>query len=137
MNTNTPTDDNTAGPSTATTKPKIRRTRISSKAGLTFPVPVVERTLRQGNYSSSRYRKKASIFLTAAVENICTDILKKAGKMSENAKHNTLLVSDLVDGIQNDHDLKMLLDSDPGLDLIAEGPTPPGPADTQQHEQRQ
>lgn len=137
MSTNTTNHENTAGPSTTTTKAKTRRTRISSKAGLTFPVPVVERSLREGNYSATQYRKKATIFLTAVVENICTDVLRNAGKASKNANHNTVFANDLVAGIQNNHDLKTLLGGDAGLGMIADGPTPSGATGAQQDEQHQ
>ncbi|KAI8344642.1 histone-fold-containing protein [Chlamydoabsidia padenii] len=95
--------DSEAGPSNPTNK--ITRTRISARAGLTFPVSIIDRWFRQGDYSDGPYYKTTAIYMTAVLEYLITEVIQFAGMKANESQRKTILPDDVVAGIQEDESL--------------------------------
>ncbi|XP_058830909.1 histone H2A-beta, sperm-like [Topomyia yanbarensis] len=90
-----------------TTKTKSRRSR-SSRAELRFPVGRIHRLLKKGNYAN-RIGAGASVYLTAVMEYIATEILELAGNNARDARKVRIIPRHLMMAIEFDAELRQVL----------------------------
>ncbi|XP_049865877.1 histone H2A-beta, sperm-like [Pectinophora gossypiella] len=94
------------------TKPKKDRAKTktrSSRAGLVFPVGRVHRIMREGNYAR-RIGGGSSVYLTAALEYLCAEILELAAKAAQDNSRTRISPRHILLAIRNDEELNRLLD---------------------------
>lgn len=88
-------------------KAKQRRTR-SQRAGLKFPVARVHRQLRSGNYGD-RIGAGASIYLTAVMEYVTTEILELAGNHALDMRKKRIIPQHVMWAVRIDAELNQIL----------------------------
>ncbi|XP_023942852.1 histone H2A, sperm-like [Bicyclus anynana] len=80
----------------------------SSRSGLTLPVGRVHKILKKGNYAP-RVGHGASIYLTAIVEYLASEILDLASDVANENNKLRLVPRHLMFAIKNDEELSMML----------------------------
>eukprot|EP01071_Lankesteria_metandrocarpae_P010431 Lankesteria_metandrocarpae@DN5336_c1_g3_i5.p1 len=88
----------------------------SSKAGLNFPVGRIGRYLKDGRYAP-RIGVKASVFLAAVLEYLCTEVLDLAANEAKDAGRARISPRHIQLAVRNDEELNILL----GAVTIASG----------------
>ncbi len=96
------------------------RVTNSEKAGLIFPVGRVARILRKGKYSE-RISPKASIYLTAVIQYMTTEVLDLAVKAANENKRKRIIPRHILLAVSNDSELSRFF----GDNTISEGGTMP------------
>ncbi|KAM9319350.1 histone H2A-like [Gastrophryne carolinensis] len=81
----------------------------SAKAGLQFPVGRIHRFLRKGNYAE-RIGSGASIYLAAALEYLCAEVLELSGNAARDNKKSRILPRHIQLAVRNDEELVKLFD---------------------------
>uniref|UniRef100_UPI00359013A4 late histone H2A.L3-like n=1 Tax=Myxine glutinosa TaxID=7769 RepID=UPI00359013A4 len=81
----------------------------SSRAGLQFPVGLVHRYLRKGNYAK-HIGARAPVYLAAVLEYLCAEILEIAGNAARDNKKWRITPCHLQLAVHNDEDFSKLLD---------------------------
>ncbi|KAI5651957.1 core histone h2A/H2B/H3/H4 domain-containing protein [Phthorimaea operculella] len=85
-------------------KPKSR----SARAGLVFPVGRVHKFMRKGNFAP-RVGGGASVYLAAAIEYLCVEILELAAKAASDNNRGRVSPRHILLAIRNDEELNQLL----------------------------
>ncbi|MGH0180586.1 UNVERIFIED_CONTAM: hypothetical protein FKN15_004667 [Acipenser sinensis] len=88
----------------ARAKAKIR----SSRAGLQFPVGLVHRLLRKGNYAQ-RVGAGAPVYLATVLEYLTAEILELAGNAARDNKKTRIIPRHLQLAVCNDEELNKLM----------------------------
>ncbi|XP_055526150.1 histone H2A, sperm-like [Wyeomyia smithii] len=86
---------------------KERHSR-SQRAGLRFPVARIHRQLRSGNYAD-RIDAGASVYLTAVIEYVATEILELAGKNALDSSKKRIIPRHVLCAIRLDTELNQML----------------------------
>ncbi|XP_058443556.1 histone H2A-beta, sperm-like [Malaya genurostris] len=89
-------------------KTNRRRRSRSVRANLRFPVGRIHRLLKTGNYAN-RIGAGASVYLTAAMEYIATEILELAGNVARDSRKVRIIPRHLMLAIELDAELRQLL----------------------------
>ncbi len=86
----------------------VGRSNMSAKAGLQFSVPRVNRFMKQGRYAD-RIGAGAPVYLTSALQYICSEIIELAGNEAQKAKKVRIVPRHVMLAIRNDLELNKLL----------------------------
>uniref|UniRef100_UPI00398E8556 histone H2A type 2-C-like n=1 Tax=Pristiophorus japonicus TaxID=55135 RepID=UPI00398E8556 len=97
-------------------KARAKAKSRSSRAGLQFPVGIVHRLLRKGNYAE-RVGAGAPVYMAAVLEYLTAEILELAGNAARDNKKTHIIPRHLQLAIRNDQELNKLL----GKVTIAQG----------------
>ena len=81
---------------------------VVSNLGLQLPVGRIGRFLRQGNYAT-RMGAGAPVYLAAALEYLCAEILELAGHSSRNNKKRRIVPHHITLAVKNDEEFNKLL----------------------------
>lgn len=88
---------------------KIKKSKTkSSRAGLEFPVGRVYSYLRKGNFAP-RVGNGAAVYLTAAIEYLCAEILELAAKAAQDNKKTRVYPRHILFAIRHDDELNRML----------------------------
>ncbi|XP_075449175.1 histone H2A-IV-like [Ascaphus truei] len=79
----------------------------SSKAGLAFPVGRIHRLLKKGNYAE-RIGSGSAIYLAAALEYMCAEVLELSGNAARDNKKARTLPRHIQLAVRNDEELNKL-----------------------------
>ena len=82
--------------------------RLSTKAGLQFPVGRILSKLKKGNYAK-QVGKGAAVYLTAVLEYLAAEILELAGNAARDNKKARIIPRHLQLAIFNDEELGKIL----------------------------
>ena len=88
----------------------------SSRAGLQFPVGRLARYLRTGGYSK-RVGAAAPVYMAAALEYICAEVLELAGNAAKDNKRSRITPRHIQLAVRNDDELNSFF----GQTIIAQG----------------
>uniref|UniRef100_UPI00398F060F histone H2A-like n=1 Tax=Pristiophorus japonicus TaxID=55135 RepID=UPI00398F060F len=86
------------------------RAKAKSRARLQFPVGLVHRLLRKGNYAE-RVGAGAPVYMAAVLEYLTAEILELAGNAARDNKKTCTIPRQLQLAVRNDQELNKLLDS--------------------------
>uniref|UniRef100_A0A8C5LSN1 Histone H2A n=1 Tax=Leptobrachium leishanense TaxID=445787 RepID=A0A8C5LSN1_9ANUR len=79
----------------------------SAKAGLQFPVGRIHRLLKKGNYAE-RIGSGSAIYLAAALEYLCAEVLELAGNAARDNKKSRIMPRHIQLAVRNDDELSKL-----------------------------
>ncbi|MEE6468316.1 hypothetical protein FKM82_008255 [Ascaphus truei] len=88
-------------------KPAAGKSSKSSKAGLAFPVGRIHRLLKKGNYAE-RIGSGSAIYLAAALEYMCAEVLELSGNAARDNKKARILPRHIQLAVRNDEELNKL-----------------------------
>ncbi|XP_053682213.1 histone H2A-beta, sperm-like, partial [Sabethes cyaneus] len=91
-----------------TPRAKPKQQSRSKRADLKFPVARVHRQLRSGNYAE-RIGAGASVYLTAVMQYVTSEILELAGNNALNSGKKRIIPRHVLLAIQLDAELKRVL----------------------------
>lgn len=96
-------------PPAALAKPLVARKSVSKsqKAGLTLPVPRINRFMKATS-GKKRIGSSAPVYMTAVTEYITAEIMELAGNATSRAGRKTVTPEDLLVAIRGDADLSKL-----------------------------
>uniref|UniRef100_A0A8C5QI71 Histone H2A n=1 Tax=Leptobrachium leishanense TaxID=445787 RepID=A0A8C5QI71_9ANUR len=83
------------------------KTSRSAKAGLQFPVGRIHRLLKKGNYAA-RIGSGSAIYLAAALEYLCAEVLELAGNAARDNKKSRIMPRHIQLAVRNDDELSKL-----------------------------
>ena len=87
---------------------KSKKVSKSAKAGLNFPVNRVSKLMRKGKLAN-RFDSKASVFMTAVLEYLSTEILDLAGDSCKDLNQLRINPKHISLAVRNDDDLRQIL----------------------------
>lgn len=89
-------------------KVKAKAKTLSSRSGVQFPVGLIHRLLRKGNYAE-RFGAGAPVYLAAVMEYLADEVLELAGNAARDKKKTRIISRHLQLAIRNDEELIKLL----------------------------
>jgi histone H2A len=94
----------------ASSDAKVKQSR-STRAGLVFPIPRVETVLRGALRGGLRLSEDASVYLTAALENIAVGILEDAGNIAKGGKKKIVVAKHVNMAVEASGAWRQLVDT--------------------------